>query len=65
MDTTIREQGAYASIDEWLPREMNGTIPDNTGGSHHNNNSTKENAQWVNNVIRTVKIGNHQFYRRK
>jgi N-acetylmuramoyl-L-alanine amidase len=65
MDTTIRDHRAYASIDEWLPRVLDGSIPDNTYGSDHYNNPAKENASWVHNVNRTVKIGNHQFYRSK
>jgi N-acetylmuramoyl-L-alanine amidase len=65
MDTTIREHGAYASIDEWLPRVLDGSIPDNTGGADHYNNPAKENASWVHNVIPTVRIDNHQFYRSK
>jgi spore germination cell wall hydrolase CwlJ-like protein len=63
MDITIREHGAYASIDEWLPRVLDGSIPDNTDGADHYNNPDKETASWVHNVKRTVKIGNHQFYK--
>ncbi len=57
-----REPGAVAEIEAWLPNVFLGRDPSN-GSDHYNNPSKEGYPPWTANCHRTVKIGNHQFYR--
>lgn len=66
-DITIRDRNAYESIRFWSDA-LYDARPSNridiTDGSDHYNNPDKEGyPAWTRNCTRTMKIGNHQFYR--
>ena len=61
-DIIMTETGARNAIDNWLLLVYLGSDP--SFGSQYFNNPDKEGyPPWTNNVIRTVKIGAHQFYK--
>ena len=61
-DIIMSEIGARDAIDRWLPSVFQGSDP-TFGSQYFNNPDNDGNPDWTTRVIRTVKIGGHQFYK--
>lgn len=65
MNAGIQNQpGDFNRIDNWLPTVYEGSDPTaSIGGADHYNNPAKENPDWPNRMSRSMRIGNHVFYK--
>ena len=59
----VNDSGSFDLALQVARNIISGNYKDETGGADHYNNPDKEGyPSWTQNCVRTVKIGNHQFY---
>lgn len=61
-DIVMLETAARDATDSWLPWVYQGSDP-SLGSQYYNNPDKEGYPDWTTRVIRTVKIGAHQFYK--